>query len=81
MLQYPPVRGHVVTAWTGTSRAVRGKGVARALKLETIAQAIGLEVESIRTGNDSQNAPILHLNEELGYRPIPGWIQFLKDAD
>lgn len=80
VLQYPTVRGHVETAWTGTKRAVRGKGVARALKLETIAQAISLGVPRIRTGNDSANAPILHLNEELGYRSIPGSIQLLKDA-
>lgn len=80
LLQYPPVRGSVTTAWTGTSRAVRGRGIARALKLETIAQAIGLGARRIRTGNDAENAPILHLNEKLGYDAIPGWIQFLKDA-
>ncbi len=80
VLQYPPVRGNVETAWTGTKRAARGRGVARALKLETIAQAIALGVARIRTGNDSTNAPILHLNEELGYRAIPGSIQFLKDV-
>lgn len=79
-LEFPPVRGSVNTAWTGTVRAVRGRGVARALKLETIAQAIALGVPRIRTGNDSENAPILHLNEELGYARIPGWIQFLKDS-
>jgi hypothetical protein len=54
-------------------------GVARALKLETIGQAIALGVSSIRTGNDAENAPILHINETLGYRPMPSWIEFLKD--
>ena len=28
------------------------------------------------TDNDSENAPILHLNEELGYDEIPGKLAF-----
>jgi GNAT superfamily N-acetyltransferase len=77
-LEYPSGT-HVGTAWTGTLRRVRGQGVARALKLETIAQAIALGVPRVRTGNDAANAPILHINEALGYRSIPGGILFLKD--
>jgi mycothiol synthase len=80
VLAYPPTRGHVWTDWTGTARKVRGRGVARALKLETVTQAISLGVKSVRTENDGENAPILHLNEEMGYRRIPGWVQFLKNA-
>lgn len=80
MLSYPPIRGHVWTDWTGTARSIRGKGVARALKLETVAQAIALGIPRVRTENDGQNAPILHLNEEMGYTRIPGWIQYLRPA-
>lgn len=80
VLGYPPVRGVVGTSWTATSRAVRGRGVARALKCETVAQAIALGVDRVRTGNDAANAPILHINETMGYRLIPGGISFLKDA-
>jgi GNAT superfamily N-acetyltransferase len=80
VLSYPPTRGNVWTDWTGTSRKVRGRGVARALKLETVMQAIALGVKSVRTENDGANAPILHLNEQMGYSRIPGWTQFLKDA-
>ena len=80
VLSYPPTRGNVWTDWTATARRVRGRGVARALKLETVMQAIALGVKSVRTENDGENAPILHLNEEMGYARIPGWIQFLKDA-
>jgi hypothetical protein len=36
VLAYPPTRGNVWTDWTGTARKVRGRGVARALKLETV---------------------------------------------
>src|SRR6266511_780675 len=80
MLSYPPVRGVVATDWTGTARKVRGRGVARALKCETLMQAIALGVKRVRTENDGENAPILHLNEQMGYTRIPGWIQFMRDA-
>ena len=78
VLAYPPVRGIVGTNWTATARSVRGRGVARALKCETVAQAIALGVDRVRTGNDAANAPILHLNETMGYRLIAGGIAFLK---
>jgi GNAT superfamily N-acetyltransferase len=80
VLSYPQVRGVPGTDWTATARSIRGRGVARALKLETLAQAMSLGVSRVRTGNDAQNLPILHLNAELGYTPIPGNINFLKDA-
>ena len=79
VLAYPPVRGLVVTAWTATARSVRGRGVARALKCETLAQAIALGVPRVRTGNDGANAPILHLNASLGYEAVTGRIDYLKD--
>ena len=66
----------VETGYTGVLREHRGKGLARALKLETLFQAIGLGVTSVETDNDSENAPILHINEELGYQSIPGRLEF-----
>ena len=80
VLSYPPVRGNVWTDYTGTARKVRGRGVARALKLETVMQAIALGTKRVRTGNDGANAPILHLNEEMGYKQFGAGIQFLKPA-
>ncbi|MEK7863044.1 MAG: GNAT family N-acetyltransferase [Chloroflexota bacterium] len=80
VLAYPPTRGNVWTDWTGTARQVRGRGIARALKLETVMQAVALGVTRVRTENDGQNAPILHLNEAMGYVRIPGWAQLLRDA-
>lgn len=81
LLEYPPGGvGNVWTDYTGTSRSVRGHGVGRALKCETVLQAIAVGVTHVRTNNDGENKPILHLNREMGYQRIPGWVQFLKDA-
>ena len=66
----------VETGFTGVLEEHRGKGVARALKLETLLQAIDLGVKTVQTDNDSENAPILHLNAELGYDEIPGKLEF-----
>jgi len=80
VLEYPPVRGVVNTAWTATARSARGQGVARALKCETLVQAIGLGVDRVRTGNDGANDPILHINASMGYVPVPGRVDYLKDV-
>lgn len=80
MLSYPPKRGVVQTDWTGVARAGRGKGIARALKCETVVQAIALGVDKVRTDNDSQNAPILHINDTMGYRRRKDGIQFMRAA-
>jgi len=77
-LSYPPVRGVVSTDWTGMARRARGRGIARALKCETLMQAIGLGVDRVRTDNDSTNLPILHLNETMGYQRRPDMVQLLK---
>jgi GNAT superfamily N-acetyltransferase len=79
-LSFPPTRGIVVTDWTATARKVRGRGVARALKIETVMQAIVLGVDRVRTDNDGENAPILHINESMGYKRLKDQIQLMKPA-
>jgi RimJ/RimL family protein N-acetyltransferase len=73
-----PERGVSWTGYTACARAFRGQGIARAVKMETLAQAIALGVERVRTSNDGANAPILHINQTLGYRPVPGWLEYLR---
>jgi len=80
ILSYPPKRGVVSTDWTGVARAGRGRGIARALKYETVMQAIALDVDRVRTDNDFKNTPILHINEKMGYRRRPDMIQFMRAA-
>ncbi len=80
-LKFPPVRGDVWTGYTCTDREYRGRGLARGIKLQSLAQAVELGVRFVYTGNDSENAPMLHINEELGYRSRPGFVSHLKRVE
>jgi RimJ/RimL family protein N-acetyltransferase len=77
-LSYPPVRGQPWTGYTATARAFRGRGIARAVKMESLAQAVELGVQHVRTDNDERNAPMLHINDTLGYVALPGWVAHKK---
>ena len=77
-LRYPRV-GRVWTGYTCCARSHRGRGIARAVKMETLGQAIELGVDSVRTDNDEQNSPMLHINEQLGYHRVPGFISYIKE--
>jgi GNAT superfamily N-acetyltransferase len=74
-----PAAGDVWTGYTATRRRFRGLGLARAVKLETIGQAIELGINSINTNNDLENAAILRINSSLGYEASPGLVSFVKD--
>jgi GNAT superfamily N-acetyltransferase len=80
-LEFPPVRGLPWTGFTATSKSVRGRGIARALKYQTIAQAIDLGCERVRTANDDANAPMLHINAEMGYRVVRTLIELHRDLE
>ena len=77
-LRIPPVRGNAWTGYTCCDREFRGRGLARAVKLQSLAQAAERGVPFVYTDNDSENAPMLHINERLGYRPRPGFVSLLK---
>jgi RimJ/RimL family protein N-acetyltransferase len=80
-LRFPPVRGHVWTGFTCSDPDYRGRGIARAVKLQGLAQAVELGIPFVRTDNDSENAPMLHINEALGYDPRPGFMTLVKRVD
>ncbi len=77
-LKYPPVRGTVWTGYTCADPEFRGRGIASAVKLQTLAQAVELGVPFVYTDNDSENTAMLHINEKLGYRPRPGFVEHHK---
>ena len=59
---------------TGVRREARGKGLAMALKLETVRCAQRLGVDHIKTWNDQRNRPMLAINEAMGFVKQPAWI-------
>lgn len=67
-----PADNHAYNAFTGVLRDYRGRGLAQALKLQTIRLAKREGVRYVRTNNDSNNAPMLAINRKLGYKPEPG---------
>jgi mycothiol synthase len=77
-LKFPPVRGTVWTGYTCTHADHRGRGIARAVKLQSLAQAVNLGVPYVCTDNDAENAPMLHINEALGYVRRPGFVEHHK---
>lgn len=57
--------GHRLTAVT---RTARGRGIARALKLDAIRWAAAAGADQLVASNDSDNAPMRAINDRLGYQ-------------
>ncbi len=81
LLDTPVVRGVPWTAYTGTALAFRGRGIARALKYESIGQAIESGFTRVRTNNDADNTAILRINQEMGYRLVAPLIELHRELD
>jgi RimJ/RimL family protein N-acetyltransferase len=77
-LRFPPVRGRVWTGYTASHPDYRGRGLARAVKLQSLAQAVELGVPVVGTDNDAENVAMLHINETLGYVRRPGYVEHHK---
>ena len=76
-----PADNHAYNAFTGVLREYRDRGLAQALKLQTILLAKREGMHYIRTHNDSNNAPMLAINRKLGYKPEPGYYRLLCVLD
>ncbi len=58
--------------YTCVDREYRGRGIALALKQQTIRNGKSRGADYIRTDNDSLNEPMLGINRKLGYVPLRG---------
>ncbi len=63
---------------TGVLRGYRGRGIAMALKLQTVKYAQAHGYQEIRTGNAAVNRSMLRINEAMGFVKEPAWIVFEK---
>ncbi|MFT2721461.1 N-acetyltransferase family protein [Deinococcus sp. A31D244] len=66
------------TGLTGTTRAWRRQGLALALKLRALDLARDLGAREVWTGNATTNAPMLALNDRLGFRPRVAWVEMQR---
>lgn len=71
--------GAALTAFTGTLREYRGRGLAKALKVLATQTVVGWGARHIRTNNDSRNEPMLAINRALGYIREPGIYRLIKE--
>ncbi|MFT2721462.1 GNAT family N-acetyltransferase [Deinococcus sp. A31D244] len=67
----------LLTGLTGVTRSWRGQGVATALKLAAIRAARTLGAPTIRTDNASDNAPMLAINDRLGFVRDPASVSYM----
>jgi GNAT superfamily N-acetyltransferase len=78
-LHVDPEGGRAIVEMTGTLREFRRRGLARLAKLTTIRWARENGITIMYTGNDTDNAAMLALNDELGFRPQVIYQDFVKE--
>ncbi len=66
------------TWMTGTAREHRGRGVARALKVEALTRAKRKGLRAIGTTNDEPNKSMRGINAKLGYQMLPAHVELEK---
>lgn len=70
---------HLYTGLTGVRRDYRRRGIALALKLKTLEIAKKAGCPTVRTWNESNNRAMLSINEAMGFKKQPAWINFAKE--
>ena len=67
--QVDAASGRAWSAMTGTLPEHRGRGLATLVKAHALAAMAAAGITLCSTGNDRANAPMLAVNDRLGYRP------------
>ncbi|MEU3663010.1 GNAT family N-acetyltransferase [Streptomyces sp. NPDC032940] len=67
------------TAMTGTVRAHRGKGLAKAAKTDSLRRARAAGCTEAFTGNDTGNGPMLAINKGLGYEACATEVRYVRE--
>ncbi|MFI8349423.1 GNAT family N-acetyltransferase [Streptomyces sp. NPDC085596] len=67
------------TAMTGTSRAYRGRGLAKLAKLHSLYRARTAGRTEAFTGNDSGNGPMIAINKWLGYEFCATEVRYVRE--
>ena len=62
--------GRAMNGGTGVARAHRGRGLGLLMKQHSLAAAANAGIVRVFTQNDDTNAPMMAINERLGYTPF-----------
>ncbi|MEU2063398.1 GNAT family N-acetyltransferase [Streptomyces sp. NPDC013455] len=76
---YTDGAGRYSTAMTGTARAHRGRGLAKLAKAHALHRARAAGVTEAFTGNDTGNAPMIAVNEWLGYERCATEVRYVRE--
>lgn len=68
------------TGLTGVVRSHRRKSIASVLKVHAVNYAKSAGVKTIQTDNEENN-PMYDLNMQLGYTPLPAWVDYEKSLE
>ncbi|MFD5555909.1 GNAT family N-acetyltransferase [Streptomyces sp. NPDC127068] len=72
-------KSRYVTAMTGTVRSHRGRGLAKAVKNDSLHRARAAGFTEAFTGNDTDNAPMLAVNTWFGYAVCATEVRHVRD--
>ena len=64
---------------TGTVASHRGQGLGLATKVEALRRAKAAGVTEVRTDNHERNAPMLAINQRLGYTFLPAIVWLVRE--
>jgi GNAT superfamily N-acetyltransferase len=78
MMQASPQPHQLSTLMTGVKRDFRGRDIALALKLLSVRYARAHNITTLSESNDSLNAPMVAINQKLGYSPRSGTFHVCK---
>jgi len=62
--------GRALNGGTGVMRAFRGRGLGGLMKQHSLVAAARAGIALVITQNDDTNAPMIAINERLGYKPL-----------
>lgn len=74
-----PQHSHIFL--TGVTQSYRGRGLGLALKVVAAQRAREFGIAEVTTMNHSANAPMLAINQRLGYVPLPGYYRLVNEAE
>lgn len=80
MIRIDRPSGRAQNNLAGTLARYRGRGLATLLKSHSLRRAAELGASIATTDNDESNAPMLAVNEKLGYRPFARRLQWERSG-